>query len=172
MTFLFNEPKTAKEQRMKTLSDWDNLEVEDIKLEDLDNLILQYQQVRADHGVVKSEAALLWEQEQKPEGLIVSTLIKAKKSKYYMDEIGTISIKDNYSVATPKTIEDKKLLLEYIKKTYNEEMCFDRLSFNSRSLTSFVKEEYRIALEDGNADFKIPGLSEPSINQTLSVVKR
>lgn len=73
---------------------------------------------------------------------------------------------NNTSVTTPKTAEDKKLLFEFLE---SKGIFLDIASVNSQTLNSLYKSLAAEAADEGNFDFKIPGVGEPTTYTTLKL---
>jgi len=81
---------------------------------------------------------------------------------------GLVSLAAKTSVKTPKTPADREAFFNYLKS----EGIYDALvSVNSSSLNALYKEKFAAAVESGDIDFKIPGLNEVTITQSLSFRK-
>jgi len=63
------------------------------------------------------------------------------------------------SVKTPKTLEEKRELFEYLKSLGIYE---ETVSVNSQTLNSLFKTMSQKAAEEGILDFKMPGVEEPT----------
>ena len=80
----------------------------------------------------------------------------------------TFYVEERESVTTPKTLEDKKELFEYLK----EQGLFEELvGVNSQTLNSFYKTQAKAALEEGILDFKLPGVPPPTVSKNLRLRK-
>jgi len=89
------------------------------------------------------------------------------------DSISCKVIKANMSsIATPKTIEDKKALFGYIAHKYGDDALTGYLSINSQSLNKFFKMEDEQAAKEGNFDFVMPGVAAPVHYTQLRVNKK
>lgn len=89
--------------------------------------------------------------------------VNSFKTKY-----GTITKTARTSYRTPKTAEDKAAFFEWLKNTRGEDVYMEKIGINSQTLNAIAKEEFEAAIEEGNIDFSIPGLEEPSIRETIS----
>lgn len=89
--------------------------------------------------------------------------------KQHVPGCGTIYRQRSFSVQVPKESEDKKLLFSWIAATKGPDVLDNMLSIHSASLNSFYKAELEIAKEQGNVDFAIPGIAEPSVYYTLGM---
>lgn len=75
---------------------------------------------------------------------------------------------NNTSVKIPRTLEDKEKLFNFLR----EKGLFEQMvSVNSQTLNSLYKSLAEEALQQGNLDFKIPGVEEPTIYTTLKLKK-
>lgn len=61
------------------------------------------------------------------------------------------------SFQTPKTLEEKKKLADYIKEKYGEEIFWEKFGINSKTLQSFAKAELQEAEDNDDFDFELPG---------------
>lgn len=103
----------------------------------------------------------------KLEAHFIETLHKIGK-KSYRSEHGTLGISYRTSFKVPQTEEDRQAFFNYLK----EQGVYDRyVTVKSTDLNTFAKAEMEKELANGNDDFKIPGLQEPTIDETLSVRK-
>lgn len=82
---------------------------------------------------------------------------------------GTVSLVTKYSVKTPKDVPSKEALWNYIEAAYGKEVLKDYLTINSQSLNSFYKKEFEIAKEEGNLDWILPGVGEPTAYKQLTL---
>lgn len=74
--------------------------------------------------------------------------------------------KNNTSVTTPKSTEDKVKLFEFLQ----ERGIFDEMvSVNSMTLNSLYKSLAEEAAKEGNLDFRLPGVAEPTTYITLEL---
>jgi hypothetical protein len=76
--------------------------------------------------------------------------------------------KNHSSVSTPKTMEDKMLLFEYLQQRgiFNE-----MVGVNSQTLNKLYKDEAEAALKEGKLEFNLPGVAEPVPYVTLEMRK-
>lgn len=116
-------------------------------------------------------SAALKEENKKLEKLEMKVLsyLKDMNRTNYPSAYGTVGIMRRTSVTTPKTPEDKAALFEYLRaKGLYESM----VGVNSQTLNSFYRQELEIAEAEGRvADFRIPGLGEPTISETVTFRK-
>jgi hypothetical protein len=84
---------------------------------------------------------------------------------------GTVVRSNRYSVQTPKTIEEKKEFFRWLNEK-GPEVYWSYATVNSQSLNALYKAELEVAKEEGNLEFKIPGIGEPTATPILSRRKK
>lgn len=117
-----------------------------------------------------NEAKALKEIYEETEHKVLQTLKAAKKSKYHVDGLGTVSIRNTYQVTTPKTMAAKEKLFKYLANR-GKEVYYAYLTVNSQSLNSFYNKELELAKEAGAGNFSIPGIDEPTHRETIAFRK-
>lgn len=70
------------------------------------------------------------------------------------------------SVTIPKTAQDKELLFKFLA---DKGIFLEIASVNSQTLNSLYKSLAAEAADEGNFDFKIPGVGEPTTYTTLKL---
>lgn len=93
--------------------------------------------------------------------------LEASELSSFKTKFGTVVRTRRYSVRVPATAEDKAALFDWLK-TKGDAVYWRYTTVNSQALNSLYKAEMEIAKEEGNTDFKIPGLGLPEMSQTLS----
>lgn len=86
--------------------------------------------------------------------------------KYVVPGIGQVYTVTEESFQTPKTIEEKKQLFDYIKNKYGGEDLMAKVSIHSATLNAWAKEEMSAMSSD--PVFRIPGLNEPATFKKLT----
>jgi predicted nucleic acid-binding Zn-ribbon protein len=116
---------------------------------------------------IEKEVETLNSQKKEIETKIL-TIMKEENLPQFKSEFGTISIKNNKSVAQPETIEEKLRFFEYLK----EQGLFEAMvSVNSRTLTSWVGKEVEAKEKQGVFGWVPPGLKAISTYPSLSIRK-
>jgi hypothetical protein len=88
--------------------------------------------------------------------------------KQFRCEHGLVSIGYFTSVKTPKTPEDRDAFFAWLKQ---KGVFMDTITVHSATLNALYKSEMEIAIQRGDVDFKIPGISEETITERLSFRK-
>lgn len=151
---------------------WAKAEAKSISTEDLDNLVLDMKRKREIYEVEKSKTSELYKEYERAEGALLEALRLAGKKKYHVDDIGTASVVEKLVFRVPPTIEDKVKFFEWLEKRYGHTFLLDKQSVNSQSLQKICNDAFNEETEAGRgAEFKIPGLADPTPNYSLSFRK-
>lgn len=150
-----------------------------ITTEELDARSKKYQDKYEEYERAKQIASDLYKEAEELEGKLVEALELAGKSKYYVEGIGTFYFMDKMTVPTPKTIEQKKQLFNYIKETHGDVFLMDKVSINHQTLQTLYKTDFEEhkekCLKEGRdaeaANFSIPGLQAPTNMRSLGLKK-
>jgi len=86
----------------------------------------------------------------------------------FKNEHGSFSIGRRTSVKLPSSPEQWDMFWDYLSETGAEGAL---KTVNSARLNAWYKQEYEIAVEEGNIDFSIPGIEEPTISEYISMRK-
>jgi len=81
------------------------------------------------------------------------------------------SVKEKFSFVTPKG-PDAIEFFKWCKREKGEEYVQTTFKMNSNSLNSFCNVEIDNALEQGNIDFKIPGIGDKKLFKSLSIRRK
>ena len=84
---------------------------------------------------------------------------------------GTVVRSNRYSVQTPKTMQEKREFFRWLNEK-GPEVYWSYATVNSQSLNALYKAELEVAKADGNLEFKIPGIGEPTATPILSRRKK
>jgi len=114
---------------------------------------------------LKKENALYAEMKDK----VLVTLEALGKTSYPVSGFGTVYIQDRFQVKMPTTPEGKSLLFKWLNK---KGVLWDYATVHHQSLNSLYKEEFDNAVREGNENFTLPGVGEPTSYKTLAVKAR
>jgi len=98
---------------------------------------------------------------------IIQAFEDAGCEKQSIPGVGAVFLKNLTSYRTPKSDEQKALLREFMGAEKWDAMA----SINSRTLNTWANEEFEAAVEEGNHNFAIPGLDEPSLTMKVATRK-
>lgn len=143
----------------------------ELKIKELDDLILAYKQAELEHKEAKEIASKKYEVVCELESKILAALEASGKSRYYLDEVGTVFVSETLRFRTPSDPSEKKKLISWINKKYGEDGVLGQVTFNYQTLNGFLRREFEAAAERGDATFTIPGVEPPTSETKLCVRK-
>lgn len=100
---------------------------------------------------------------------IVKALEAMELDKQHVPGCGTVYRQKNFSVKVPKDPQSKQLLFSWIASKKGQDVLDNMISVNSMTLNSFYKSELEAAKEEGNVDFKVPGIEVPEVYWSLGM---
>lgn len=113
---------------------------------------------------LKAQNKILEELEQ-----AVVAFLKHSNRSNYGSKVGTLSLRQMRSWSLPKTPEDRTAFFNHLKK---QGMYQNMITVNSATLNSYLRAEFENAQKDGrSSDFAVPGIGEPSVRETLAMIK-
>ena len=133
----------------------------------LESLSQQFKQIKDRLAEVKADANLLNVDLKKVERSLLEEM-NAENVASFKNEYGSFSVGARTSVKLPATPEDWSAFWQYLSVKDAEDAL---KTVNSAKLNAWYKEEFKIAQEEGNMDFSIPGLKEPTISEYISMRK-
>lgn len=152
-----------------SLEEWKKVESVNLNLVEMKDLVTRYKEARDAHEAAKEEASARYKLVDELETQIVNVLKAANMKSFKVDGIGNATIRNKYVVTTPKDGQSKWGVLKYIEHKYGQEVRDSYISINHASLNSFYNQEKEARV--GDASFDIPGLSLPTLQETLSFTK-
>lgn len=137
--------------------------------------VAEFEQLCADlvtqkEAVERAKEALAAENAKKGNiELKIMQYLQAMDRKNYKSKLGTVTVVREVSYALPKSDSDRESFFDYLKKQGD----FERMiTVHSKTFNSYVKEKFETAKNEGRAlDFRIPGVGEPSIYESLRMLK-
>jgi len=148
---------------MEGINDWMEPQVDTVDLQKMDDLIREMRSKKEEHEEAKKKATEIYKEYATLEHKVVAALKSAGKKSYKVDGLGTFSIVHKQVVTTPKTVEAKREVFEYIRNKYGDDVLDTMRSINHQSLNSFYNQEAEKA-EDPSL-FEIPGLDAPTVKE-------
>lgn len=143
---------------------------EDISLDDMDNAVKNLREAKMKYDEVKvmsSEAYARYQDEQEK---VMTLLKRAGRDEYTVKGFGKVTIKDELSVKTPKSPEEKAAFFNWIKDSMGEDAYYAYMTVNSNSLNSLYKQKVEEAGARGEV-LDVPGLEAPTSYTKLSLRK-
>lgn len=146
-------------------NEWEEPIDTSITTEKLDASIVKMQIARRSYEDMKAKASTLHDEWEAREREVLAMLKAAGKSKYHVDDLGTVSIRNRYVVRSPKDLTAKLAFFHYILEKHGKEVLIGLQSIQHQSLNAFYNAEM-----EANPEATIPGL-EPAQHEE-SVVFR
>ena len=132
-------------------------------LKDLDALVKQMREAYDKYSDHRAQAAIHDRVCKRLKLEILDVLDSNGKSKYHVDGLGSVTVKNSYKVTIPKDPMEKLKMLDYIKN-FGESIYADNVSVNYQKLNSWYNSE----VEAQGPDFVIPGVGSPVLEQSIS----
>jgi len=133
----------------------------------LNELCKKERELEAKKKELKEQLALVNADQGKLQKEIILIMDTNELENHRIKDVGLFYIKNNFSVPVPKG-DAKHEFFNWLKE---RGMFEDMATINSNTLKAFYKEELAKAIEEGNLNFSIPGLSEPSNYQSIAFRK-
>jgi len=143
--------------------------MEGTTLEQMDALMHDYALKRKDYEEKKQVASQLKKTMDDAEWLVTKALHESNKMSYRVDGLGLFSLISTETIKTPKTIEDKRELYDYIEAKYGQDVLDGYRSIHSGTLNSFYKEELKECADP--ALFSLPGIDGVTVRQSTRFTK-
>lgn len=145
------------------------LETREVSTKQLDELVVALKKARQEYDIAKAIASDKNAHVDDLETQLVDLLTAAGKKSYEVDGVAKVTVTIKTSVTTPKTIEEKEKLFEFLEKKFGREGLIAYQSVNSMTLNSLYNKEYEQAIESGT-EFEMGSvLAMPTLTKRLSV---
>ena len=142
-----------------------------LTLADIDNAVLELVRLEEDEKALKDAAKAATQRADDQRDKILAMLTKGGKSKYFVEGIGTVYIINRLSFRTPKDVASKEKFFEYIRSKHGDDVLKNLLTVNSQTLNAFCKKEVESATARGEVIFSIPGIEDPTHDQSIGFKK-
>jgi hypothetical protein len=147
---------------------WEEPEVtpEPVTIDQVDHLVKRYQSLRQQKEKAEEDLKEINGYIQACERQLVQYLTDCRKSSWKVEGLGQVQIRNYLTVKTPKDPDQKKAFFDYLK---SKGIFEDLVSVNHQTLNAFYKTEREQA--EGDANFAIPGLDAPTLQQGIAFKK-
>lgn len=147
------------------------LEKREVTTVELDEAVTAYKLAKTEHEKASAISTEKHEEAEKCKGKLLDLLTASGKTSYIVENVALVSVSLKTQVTTPKTIQDKKLLFDWIRSKFGEDGTLAYQTINYQSLNSLYNSSMKEAIESGE-DFSVPGLEMPTVVKTLSMRTR
>ena len=151
------------------LSEWENADTGTVDLGQLDQLVIKMVEARAEYEKRKEALKPFSQAMDDAENAVLAALQAAKKSKYFVDGVGSVVKIAKLSYKVPKTIDEKKAVFDYIQETYGETFLLAEVSIHSTRFNAWARKEMEARSKDPM--FKIPGVDAPVSTEEIRFTK-
>ena len=155
MTEAYNEWQQPAEERPQ------------LTLQEMDDLVIQLRNKRDAYERAKDASNEAHDEYEKQRKVVIDALKSQARTNYSVAGVAQVVLKTKEVYKVPPGTEQKRLLFNYIRGKYGDESLMSMLSINHASLNSWANKE----TEDGTV-MTIPGLEQPTMDETLSITKR
>ena len=140
-------------------------ELDDITLKEFELLCDLEHACRVKADALEEQLKAVRENLSQAQYKIIAYLKQYEKNSYKTRH-GNYIIQQRWTTSMPKDPEDREKFFGYLK----DKGIFEHLiTVNHQTLNSWFKQEFEAAKDEQNFDFKVPGLSEPKVFETLSL---
>lgn len=153
---------------MSEMDAWETQAPADVTLKGLTELCEKLIMSRESKDVINEELKKIAEQIDELEMKILN-IMKENALPNFKGAFGTISIKNNKTVAQPEDMSAKIQLFDYLK---SQGIFEEMVAVNSRTLSSWANKEIEAREKQGVFGWVPPGLKAPNEYQSLSVRKK
>lgn len=150
---------------MKDVSSW-AAPGETLNLTEMDELLAAREKAWELYEEAKKVSSALYATAEEFDGKLLAALKAANKTKYHVDGLGTVSLVSKLTVTVPNTIEAKKQFFSYLLGR-GEDVLLSLQTVNSNSLNSWYNQAREEFSADGGQGFLVPGISDPTLRETL-----
>lgn len=147
---------------------FDNETKKEVSTKELDGVVELYKLARDDYDKKKAAASEANRVVEDYEKKLLEYLHISGKSKYYVENLGTISTVEKLYIATPKDNEAKELFFKWVESEYGKDGLLRYQTVNSQSLNSLFK----LYKEEHPEVTSLPGLGEVSTSIELRFTKK
>ena len=143
-----------------------------ITTEELDEAVKAMSSAKTEYEKKKAISDEAYHTYQNGRAKLIAMMQSANKSKYSVDDVGTISISTKLKVRTPQTPEAKGEFFAWLNGQFGADGFLTYVGINYQTLQSLYNKEFEAATDEGLADsFTIPGIDSPQSEPSLSFRK-
>jgi F0F1-type ATP synthase membrane subunit b/b' len=142
----------------------------EVSIEQMDDAVKKLRQAKERKSEAKAVLDAANKDYSEAEAQVMSLMQEAGKETYIAEGFGRVTLREELSVRTPKSPEEKEAFFKWIRENMGEDAYFAYMSVNSRSLNSLYKQKTEEYGERGEL-LQIDGLSEPTAFTKLSFTK-
>lgn len=142
----------------------------EITIQEIDSILGECLALKRKHDEIKKHASEIWSAYEEKTNKFIGILQDLEKTEY-RNQNGSFSFKEEYNYSLGKDEDSRKKFFDYLKeKGLHDSM----ITVHHASVNAYAKQEEKLAEEQGNFDFNIPGLVRSSVylKPTLKELKK
>lgn len=144
------------------LKEWDEATPKkDISIKEMTQLIEFMREAREDYERKKkasNDAHALYKEKQQA---VIDAMLASGQKNFSVAGLGQCIITEKLNFKTPKTVESKRELFNYITKEYGRDFLIEMMSINANTLKKFANEEMA-----AKGLGELPGLDAPTVEHS------
>lgn len=141
---------------------WTSAPAREVSTTEMDQAIKAMQMMRKIKEDHKEKGKALEEDYEKAQARVLELLEASGKTKYFVEDLGTVNVINKFSVRVPKELTAKRELFNWIKDKHGVDALDSLLSINHITLNAFVNEQKAI-----EPLVEIAGLDAPTHEKVL-----
>lgn len=142
----------------------------EISIKDMQELITCLREAKTAYKEAKDKSDAAYAVLKNLESTVIATLKEAGQDTFTVTGVGKVTVSEQLSVQTPKSIEDKQKFFSFIKEKFGDDGFWAYASINSQSLNSLYKNLTTEYAQNGEV-LEIEGLEPASSFTKLSFTK-
>ena len=142
----------------------------EVSIEQMDDAVKKLRLAKEEKTKAKAVYDSVQKQYAEAEAKVMALMEHSGKKTYIAEGFGRVTVKEELSVRTPKTPEDKQKFFDWLRNHMGEDAYYAYMTVNSRSLNSLYKQKVEEYGEQGKV-LEIDGLESPSSFTKLSFTK-
>ena len=156
---------------MENIEQWDEQTTNrSITTEELDHVVAKLQGAKLLYEEAKEQSDKMFAQYDSIREQLVNMLVSCNKKSYKVDGIGTVTVKEQAKVQTPKLPEEKAEFFKWLKEELGADGFLTYATVNHNSLNSLYNLKSEEYAERGE-NFTMPGVGAPTTEKILSFRK-
>lgn len=144
------------------------MDIKTLTVEEFENLLDSAYSLKLEAEAIDEKKKAKEKELSELSKVIMAEFERLDKTSYVGRRSTTVCVQ-RPTVTLPKEPEKREAFFDFLKK---RQIFDDMVTINYQSLNAFYKTEIEQAIEEGNHEFKIPGIDEPKIHRYLTFRKK
>lgn len=148
------------------------LEKREVTVQELDEAVINYKRAKEEYDKASAVSSEKHEEAEKLKLKVLDLLTASGKNSFIVDGVATVTVTQKSQVTTPKTIEQKEKLFNWIENKLGKEGLLAYQSINYNTLNSLYNSMMEETLKKNEEWNGIDGIELPTVVRTLSIRAR